>query len=89
MEPEGSLPVPQKPSTGPYPEADQPRPYHPILSKIHFDINHPSILFTFGFPTNNLYAHLYGTSGKFTVLYILIFTFLSSKREDRMLLTEW
>jgi hypothetical protein len=28
MEPEGS----QDPSTGPYPEPDQSRPYHPILS---------------------------------------------------------
>jgi hypothetical protein len=32
MEPEGSLPRSQEPSTGPYPEPDQSNPYHPILS---------------------------------------------------------
>jgi hypothetical protein len=32
MEPEGSLPCSQEPSTGPYTEPDQSNPYHPILS---------------------------------------------------------
>jgi hypothetical protein len=31
MEPEGSLPCPQEPSTGPHPEPRQLNPYHPIL----------------------------------------------------------
>jgi hypothetical protein len=31
MEPEGSLPCSQEPSTGPYSEPDQSIPYHTIL----------------------------------------------------------
>jgi hypothetical protein len=30
MEPEGSLPYSQEPSTGPYPEPDKSNPYHPM-----------------------------------------------------------
>jgi hypothetical protein len=42
MEPEGSIPCSQEPSTGPYPEPYQSNPHHPILStKIHFSIVHP------------------------------------------------
>jgi hypothetical protein len=39
MEPEGSLPYSQEPSTGPYPEPDQSNSSH--LSKILFNIVHP------------------------------------------------
>jgi hypothetical protein len=38
MEPEGSLPCSQEPSTGPFPEPDQSNAYHTILSKIDFHI---------------------------------------------------
>jgi hypothetical protein len=31
MEPEGSSPYSQEPSTGPYPEPDKSNLYHPIL----------------------------------------------------------
>jgi hypothetical protein len=42
MKPESSLPCSQEPSTGPYPESDQANPYHPILSKVHFNIVQPA-----------------------------------------------
>jgi hypothetical protein len=38
MEPECSFPCSQEPSNGLYPDPDQSSPYHPILSKIHFNI---------------------------------------------------
>jgi hypothetical protein len=41
MEPEGSFPCSQEPYTDTYPDPDQSSPYHPILSKIHFNIIHP------------------------------------------------
>jgi hypothetical protein len=41
MESEGSLSCSQEPSNGTYPEPDQSSQYHPILSKIHFNIIHP------------------------------------------------
>jgi hypothetical protein len=49
MEPEDSLPCSQKPSTGPYPEPDRSSPHHPILSlsKIYFNIAHPSYVLVF------------------------------------------
>jgi hypothetical protein len=40
MEPEGSLPCSQEPSTDPYPEPHQSNSHHPILSKIQFNIVH-------------------------------------------------
>jgi hypothetical protein len=68
MEPEGSLPCSQEPSTGPYPEPDRSSSYHPILSKMYFDIvphlrlGLPSGLFPSGFPTNILYTFLFSPS---------------------------
>jgi hypothetical protein len=44
MEPVGSLPYSQDPSTGPYPEPDRSSPYRAIQSylfKIYFNIVHP------------------------------------------------
>jgi hypothetical protein len=59
MEPEGSLPRSQEPSTGPYTEPDRSSPYHPILF-LHFNILHSRLglasgLFPSGLPTNILY----------------------------------
>jgi hypothetical protein len=63
MEPEGSLPCSQKPSTGPYPEPDQSNPYHPILSILilstHLRLTLPSGLLPSAFPTNILYAFFF------------------------------
>jgi hypothetical protein len=41
MEPESSISCLQELSNGLYPEPDQSSPYHPILSKIHFNIIFP------------------------------------------------
>jgi hypothetical protein len=66
MEPEGSLPYPQKPSTDLYPE-----PINPVLttpsyfSTIHLNIilpatlGLPTCLFPSGFPTTTLHAFLF------------------------------
>jgi hypothetical protein len=66
MEPEGSLPCSQEPSTGPYTEPDQSNPYHPTyLCKIHFNIVSPRTSwssywhFLSEFPTNILYTFLF------------------------------
>jgi hypothetical protein len=66
MEPNDSLPCWEEPSTGTYPEPNQPNPYHTILSlKMHFNIINPptsyllSGLFPSRFPTNILHAFLF------------------------------
>jgi hypothetical protein len=67
MEPDGSLPCSQKPSTGPYPEPDQYNTYHHILSLLrsililstHLRLGLPSGLFPSGFPTNILYVFIF------------------------------
>jgi hypothetical protein len=67
MEPEGSLPCSQEPSTGSYPEPDQPNPYHLIPSLLrsilivstHLRFGFPSGLLPYGFATNILYAFLF------------------------------
>jgi hypothetical protein len=40
MEPEGSLPCSQEPSTGPHPQPNQSSPYYHTLTEIHFNIIH-------------------------------------------------
>jgi hypothetical protein len=66
MEPEGSLPCSQEPSSGPYPEADWSSPYNLNLSLYitilmlftHLRLCLSNDLFPSGFPTNILYAFL-------------------------------
>jgi hypothetical protein len=61
MEPEGSMPCSQEPSTGPYPE---PHPSNPIslrsilILTTHLRLGIPIGLFPSGFPTNILHAFL-------------------------------
>jgi hypothetical protein len=59
MEPEGSLPCSQEPSTGPYPEAGRSSPYHLItilILSIQLRLGLTTGLFPSGFLTNFLYA---------------------------------
>jgi hypothetical protein len=65
MEPEGSLPCSQEPSTGPYPDRDQSSPYHPIISlrtililSSHLRLRLPNDLFPSGLPIKILHAFL-------------------------------
>jgi hypothetical protein len=60
MEPEGSVPCSQEPSTGPYLESDESSSYHPILClsltailmlSFHLRLGLPSGLFPSDFPT--------------------------------------
>jgi hypothetical protein len=41
MEPDGSSPCSQKPTTGTYPEQDESSPYLPTFLQIHFNIMFP------------------------------------------------
>jgi hypothetical protein len=64
MEPEGSLPCSQEPSTVVYLEPDQSSLSHPtslssnLVLSTHLRLRLPSGLFSSGFPTNILYAFL-------------------------------
>jgi len=57
MEPEGSLPSPQQPATGPYPEPDESSPQLPTVS-LRSILSLPSVLYLSGFPTKTLYAFI-------------------------------
>jgi hypothetical protein len=66
MEPEGSIPCSQEPSTAPYREPDQSSPYHPILSLrsililfTHLHLGLHIGLISSSFPTYILYAFLF------------------------------
>jgi hypothetical protein len=62
MEPEGSLPCSQEPSTAPYPEPDRSHPISLrsiLILSTHGSLGLPSGLLPFGFPNKILYAFLF------------------------------
>jgi hypothetical protein len=59
METDGSLPCSQEPSTGPNPEPDKSNSFHPILSKIHFNIVHPPTSWSFQWSLSFWLSHQY------------------------------
>jgi hypothetical protein len=67
MEPKGSLPCPQEPSTGLDPEPDQSGSYYPnpislrsiLILFTHLRLGLLSSLFPSGFPTSILYLFLF------------------------------
>jgi fumarate reductase subunit D len=67
MEPEGSLPYSQEPSTGPCPEQNQSMPSHPISLKLililptHRPLGLPNGLFPSDFLSDILYTFLFST----------------------------
>jgi hypothetical protein len=64
MQHEGSLPRPQEPSNGPYPEP-RSNPYHSIplnsilILSADLRLGLPNSLFLSGFPTNILHGYLF------------------------------
>jgi hypothetical protein len=88
MVPEGSLPHSQVPTIRPYPEPALPSPHTPAS---HFFKIHLNIILSLRSSPNMSYhvSHPYKTTGRITILYILIFIFLDSKLEDKTFCTEW
>jgi hypothetical protein len=64
MEPEGSSPCSQEPSTGPYPQPDESSPYYPIylrsisILSSHLRLGLSADFYSSGFTTEILYSFL-------------------------------
>jgi hypothetical protein len=80
MEPEGSLPCSQEPSTGPHSEPDQSNSYHPILSKIHFIIVHPPTSWPSQWSLSFWHSHQYPIC---IISYTCVLKFLPSRNTNR------
>jgi hypothetical protein len=58
----------------------------PLRSK--YSPQHPALNLCYSFNVGDQISHPYRTSGKSKILYIIVFTFLDSRREDYKFWTE-
>jgi hypothetical protein len=95
VEPEGSLPCSEEPSSSPYPEPDRSSPYHPnpislrstLILPTHLRLCLPSGLFYFGFPTKILYTFVFcpisaSCPAHLILLYLIFFSVKGNENHE-------